>query len=130
MDVYLIATMDTKAAEARFLRREMENLGLNVCLVDTGILKESPTDVDISRCEVLGGMSVVGAKTRTEASGAMIKGLCRVIVEAYASGKLAAVISLGGSGGTSLASAAMRELPLGVPKVIVCLLYTSDAADD
>lgn len=119
MDVYLIATMDTKAAEARFLRREMENLGLNVCLVDTGILKESPTDVDISRCEVLGGMSVVGAKTRTEASGTMIKGLCRVIVEAYASGKLAAVISLGGSGGTSLASAAMRELPLGVPKVIV-----------
>lgn len=96
MDVYLIATMDTKAAEARFLRREMENLGLNVCLVDTGILKESPADVDISQREVLGGMSVVGAKTRAEASGTMIKGLCRVIVEAYALGKLAAVISLGG----------------------------------
>ena len=38
MNVYLIATMDTKAAEARFLRRELEALGLSVCLVDTGIL--------------------------------------------------------------------------------------------
>ena len=79
MNVYLIATMDTKAAEARFLRRELEALGLSVCLVDTGILKESPADADISQREVLGGLSVEGAKTRAEASVMMTKGLCRVI---------------------------------------------------
>ena len=45
--ICLIATMDTKAKEARFLRSELERLGLLVTLVDTGILKESPEDVDI-----------------------------------------------------------------------------------
>lgn len=126
MNVYLIATMDTKAAEARFLRRELEALGLSVCLVDTGILKESPADADISQREVLGGLSVEGAKTRAEASVMMTKGLCRVIGEAYAAGKLAAAVSLGGSGGTTLASAAMRELPLGVPKVIVSTMASGN----
>ena len=68
--ICLIATMDTKAKEARFLRSELERLGLLVTLVDTGILKESPEDVDISQSEVLGAScgEVKRAKTRAEAS--------------------------------------------------------------
>ena len=127
-NVCLIATMDTKAAEARFLRARLEHLGLKVTLVDTGILKPSPADADISQQEVLGEQAgeVAKVKTRTEAAAFMMRGLCRVVGELYAQGRLDAVISLGGSGGTSMASAAMRTLPLGVPKVIVSTMASGN----
>ncbi|MFQ9702052.1 MAG: Tm-1-like ATP-binding domain-containing protein [Enterocloster clostridioformis] len=49
----------------------------------------------------------------------MIKGL-------YGKGELAAVVSIGGSGGTTLASEAMRQLPIGVPKVIVSTMASGN----
>lgn len=126
--VVLIATMDTKANEARFLRKQLEAQGLSVTLVDTGILKESPADVEITQRDVLGeyAKNVAKVKTRTEASVFMTKGLCRVIEELHHEGKLDAVVSLGGSGGTTLASTAMHILPLGVPKVIVSTMASGN----
>lgn len=126
--IVLIATMDTKAAEARFLREALCRQGLAVCLVDTGILKESPRDADITQRQVLGSHAddVKRVKTRAEASVYMQEGLCRVIREAYDAGQLDAAVSLGGSGGTALASAAMHQLPLGVPKVIVSTMASGN----
>lgn len=126
--VYLIATMDTKAKEARFLREALEAQGLSVCLVDTGILKESPPDVSITQRDVLGEHAAQAgrAKTRAEASVFMAEGLRRVLSGAYTAGRLCAAVSLGGSGGTTLASSAMHALPLGVPKVIVSTMASGN----
>ena len=126
--VWLIATMDTKAQEARYLRTELMSRGLKVKLIDTGILKESPDDVDITQKDVLGENAdkIRLTKTRTEASKYMALGLCRVIKGLYGKGELAAVVSIGGSGGTSLASEAMRQLPIGVPKVIVSTMASGN----
>ena len=126
--VCLIATMDTKAQEARFLRRKLEERGLDVTLVDTGILQKSPSDVTISQAQVLGedAQAAKGVKTRAEASVFMTKGLRRVVRELFDRGELDAAVSLGGSGGTTLASAAMHELPLGVPKVIVSTMASGN----
>ena len=126
--VWLIATMDTKAQEARYLRTELMSRGLKVKLIDTGILKESPDDVDITQKDVLGENAdkIRLTKTRTEASKYMALGLCRVIKELYGKGELAAVVSIGGSGGTTLASEAMRQLPIGVPKVIVSTMASGN----
>ena len=126
--VVLIATMDTKAQEARFLRKQLETQGVSVTLVDTGILKKSPDDVEITQQDVLGEYvnEIAKVKTRAEASVFMTRGLCRVIGELYQSGKLDAVVSLGGSGGTTLASTAMHVLPLGVPKVIVSTMASGN----
>ena len=126
--VWLIATMDTKAQEARYLRTELMSRGLKVKLIDTGILKESPDDVDITQKDVLGENAdkIRLTKTRTEASKYMALGLCRVIKGVYGKGELAAVVSIGGSGGTTLASEAMRQLPIGVPKVIVSTMASGN----
>lgn len=126
--VVLIATMDTKAKEARFLRDALKEHGLGVTLVDTGILKKSPDDVDITQEQVLGDdlQAVRRVKTRSEASVYMTRGLRRLLRDLYAEGKLAAAVSLGGSGGTTLASDAMHELPLGVPKVIVSTMASGN----
>lgn len=126
--VCLIATMDTKAKEARFLRDEILRLDLEVILIDVGIRKESPGDVDITQRAVLGEHAdkIKSAKTRAEASGYMASGLRRVVRELYESGRLAAVLSVGGSGGTTLASEAMHVLPIGVPKVIVSTMASGN----
>ena len=126
--VWLIATMDTKAQEARYLRTELMSRGLKVKLIDTGILKESPDDVDMTQKDVLGENAdkIRLTKTRTEASKYMALGLCRVIKGLYGKGELAAVVSIGGSGGTTLASEAMRQLPIGVPKVIVSTMASGN----
>lgn len=126
--VWLIVTMDTKAQEARYLRTELMSRGLKVKLIDTGILKESPDDVDITQKDVLGENAdkIRLTKTRTEASKYMALGLCRVIKGLYGQGELAAVVSIGGSGGTTLASEAMRQLPIGVPKVIVSTMASGN----
>ena len=102
--------------------------GLKVKLIDTGILKESPDDVDITQKDVLGENAdkIRLTKTRTEASKYMALGLCRVIKGLYGKGELAAVVSIGGSGGTTLASEAMRQLPIGVPKVIVSTMASGN----
>ena len=49
-------------------------------------------------------------------------GAARLAREAYARGEVAGVLGLGGSAGTTIATAAMRALPLGVPKVMVSTL--------
>lgn len=126
--VVLIATMDTKAKEARFLRDALKAHGLGVLLVDTGILKKSPQDADITQEQVMGedAQAVKAVKTRSEASVYMTRGLKRLIRRLYAEGALDAAVSLGGSGGTTLASAAMHELPLGIPKVIVSTMASGN----
>ena len=128
MSVWLIATMDTKAEEARFLRTALEKRGLRVSLIDTGILAESPADVQITQRQVLGARmeAAKAAKTRAEASVFMAEGLCETVCALHRAGELDAVVSLGGSGGTTLASAAMRALPLGIPKVIVSTMASGD----
>jgi len=126
--VFLLATMDTKAKVTRFFRRELEQYGLRVILIDMGILKKSPADVDIPQSELLGVFQeeVRNTKTRAEAFTLMSQGLFRVVSDLYKRGELAAAVSLGGSGGTALASLAMRTLPLGVPKVIVSTMASGN----
>ena len=126
-NVCLIATMDTKAAEARFLRARLERLGLTVTLVDTGILRPSPP-TPRSPSGSAGRAGGRGGQGQDPFRGGRLHDarLCRVVGELRAGGRLDAVVSLGGSGGTSMASAAMRTLPLGVPKVIVSTMASGN----
>lgn len=126
--VFLIATMDTKAAEARFFRKELEKRGMRVTLADAGNLSPSPPDAEITQNDVLGGdlEAAKRAQTRADASALIIRGLKRVTLEQYQSGRLDAAVSFGGSGGTALAAAAMSVLPLGVPKVIVSTIASGN----
>ena len=49
-------------------------------------------------------------------------GAARLARDAYARGEVSGVLGLGGSAGTTIATAAMRALPLGVPKVMLSTL--------
>ena len=120
--------MDTKANEALFFKKEMEAKGLTVRIVDMGMSRPSPEGVDVTQAEVAGENldRILSSKVRSEAIGMMTSGLKRVVRDLYDSGSLDAIVSLGGSGGTTMASAAMHALPIGVPKLIVTTMASGN----
>ena len=125
--VYLFATLDTKGAEADFVRQLLTSYGVRVTLVDAGALGEPAVAADVTRDRLfaLAGSSLEGVRRRADRGEAVTlaaEGAARLAREAYAAGELAGALGLGGSAGTSIATAAMRVLPLGVPKVMLSTL--------
>ena len=101
--------------------------------MDVGILADSALAVDVPASEVaLAGDAEITElrehKDRGEAVAAMSRGAPVVVARLFAEGKLDGIIALGGSGGTSVACAAMRSLPLGVPKVMVSTTAGKDVS--
>lgn len=129
--VVLIATLDTKGAEARYLKAQIEKHGVRTLVVDGGILGQPQWEAQISREEVarLGGSTlgqVQALHHEGKAIEVMIKGAARAVQELHRAGKLDGIISLGGSMGTSLGTGAMRALPFGVPKLMVSTMASRD----
>jgi len=127
MSVYLLATLDTKGDEADFVREHLEAQGVAVTLVDTGCVGETKTAADVSR-EVLfelGGTDLATVQARGDRGHAVsvaAEAAVRLVEQAHANGQLSGVFGLGGAAGTTIGTAAMRALPLGVPKVMVSTL--------
>ena len=122
--VVLLGTLDTKAAETLFVRDRVLEAGCSVILVDVGVLGPAAPDADIGRAAVgeAAGTTLaalVRQGDRGAAVTAMGRGAAAVVSRLHAEGRLDAVLALGGSGGTCIATDAMRALPVGVPKLVV-----------
>jgi uncharacterized protein (UPF0261 family) len=133
MNVYVFATLDTKGHEADYVRQELKRRGIGVVLVDTGCLGEPqvPADVDRATFFRLGDArldQLVAQADRGTAVSAAARSAERWVCRARDEGSLVGVFGLGGSAGTTIATAAMRQLPLGVPKVMVSTLAAGDVA--
>ncbi|MEV5967425.1 Tm-1-like ATP-binding domain-containing protein [Kribbella sp. NPDC051952] len=131
--VALVGTLDTKSSEYRFVAERLRDLGVEVIMIDCGVLGEPGFPPQIDRHHVARNAGedldqLVAAGDRGAAVQAMSRGAARVIEELYAAGKLQGAMALGGTGGTSLAAAAFRPLPLGVPKLIVSTAAAGDNA--
>lgn len=129
--VVLLGTLDTKGEEYDFLRRRVREAGVDVLLVDTGVLGVPLAEPDISREEVAqaagaDAQEVAESGDRGAAVEAMARGATEIVRELHAQGRLDAVLALGGSGGTAIATRAMRELPIGVPKLMVSTMASGD----
>lgn len=125
--VYLLATLDTKGPDAAFVRDRLLALEVSVVVVDTGALGEPTFAGDISRDAVFeaAGARLADIAAQGERGLAVetaARGATRLIREAWERGELAGVMALGGSAGTTIGAAAMRALPLGVPKLMVSTL--------
>jgi uncharacterized protein (UPF0261 family) len=95
--------------------------------VDAGVLGPPAFSPDISRDAVFtaAGTSydaVKAAGDRGKAVALAAQGVAKIAEQLHREGKLAGVMSLGGSAGTTIGSAAMRALPIGVPKLMVSTL--------
>ncbi|MBV9362949.1 MAG: Tm-1-like ATP-binding domain-containing protein [Solirubrobacterales bacterium] len=129
--VLLLGTFDTKGHEYAFVRDRLRELDVAVLLVDTGILDPAGVEPDVARGAVAdaGGARVeelASAGDRGAAVEAMARGAPVLVRRLFDEGRFDGILALGGSGGTSIATAAMRDLPVGVPKLMVSTMAAGD----
>lgn len=129
--VVIVGALDTKGDDFRFVRDLIRARGLETIVVDFGVLEDPSFQPDISAGEVAhaGGSSIAelrAGKDKTRAMQVMADGLVRIVKELYDAGRLGGILGMAGSGGTSIATAAMRGLPIGVPKVMASTVGGGD----
>ena len=129
MAVLLIGTLDTKGAELAFVRERLLAAGVEVILADVGT--HGPphgVEPDIAREQIVDD---VGSLTDRGAAddARWPKGAAALAARLYAEGRVDGVLGAGGSGNTAIATAAMRALPVGVPKLMVSTMAAGDTRD-
>jgi uncharacterized protein (UPF0261 family) len=129
--VVLLGTLDTKGIEYEYLRKRVQALGCEVILIDAGIKGTPLTQPDVAREEVARAANadvaqLAAAGDRGVAVETMANGATAIVLDLYAKGRLQGILGLGGSGGSSLVTQAMRALPIGVPKLMVSTLASGD----
>lgn len=131
--VYAIATMDTKGTELAYVVECLTAAGHSVVAVDVGTV-DGPVcvpDIDrmqVARCHPDGEEAVLNQTDRGQAVASMSVALERFIEHEHAAGRVAAVIGLGGTGGTALIAPAMRALPIGLPKILISTVAAGNVA--
>ena len=135
--VVLIGTLDTKGREYQYMRECLFAAGAEVVLVDVGVLGDPAVRPDVSAPEVAAAAGAKledlrftreGSDTRAVALDAMRKGALAIVQGLMAEGRCDAVLGAAGSGGSTVISGVMRELPLGLPKLLVTTLVSSAAS--
>lgn len=131
MIVLLIGTLDTKGAEVAYVRDRLTAAGVSVLVADAGVLGLPAFPPDIPRQELFAAAGVRFDEIRrlrdrgravTEAAA----GAARLAERLYRDGRIHGILGLGGSAGTTIATAAMRALPLGVPKLMISTLASGN----
>lgn len=129
--VLLVVTLDTKGAEALFLKEVVERQGLRTLLMDVGVFPSPHGGGDIRRDRVAaaGGRSLkalVAANRKGEAIGTIMRGAAKLARSLYDRGRIHGVLSIGGAQGTLIGTTVMRALPVGVPKVMLSTMASGN----
>lgn len=129
--VILIGTLDTKGTEYGYLRDRLHAGGIETLLIDCGTAGAPVVEPDIPAAEVAAAVgadlaALTAAGDRGKAVTTMARGAEAIAVRLHGEGRVDGLLAVGGSGGTSIASAAARALPIGVPKLIVSTMAASD----
>ena len=122
----VVGTYDTKGRELKYLRDALRELGLRTRTVDLST-SGKPSSADVTPQEIAAahprGASAVFSGDRGAAVEAMATAFSRWIVRQRDVG---GIIAAGGSGNTSLATAGMRMVPVGVPKIMISTVASGD----
>ncbi len=133
--VIVLGTLDTKGPEHAFVRDRLREAGVEATLVDVGILDRPTVEADVAAHDVAraAGTTIeelraagMEAGHRAIALEAMARGATELVTGWRASGRCDGVMGLGGSGGSTIVSAVLRSLPLGVPKLLVSTMTSGD----
>ncbi len=131
--ILLVGTLDTKGAEYAYLRDLIERRGHRVLVIDAGVF-DAPSaaivpDASAAQVAEAAGSDLAVLREQGDRNAALVtmtRGCVALAREWFAAGRFDGVLGLGGSGGTALATAVMRELPIGAPKVMVSTLASGD----
>ena len=129
--VLLLGTLDTKGEEYAFVRDIIHARGHKTLVVDLGVQGDPAFKPDIGAAQIAAGGGATLDELRKKgdrgyAVDAMTNGARAMTRELYARKKFDGVLGLGGGGGTTMITAAMRELPFGVPKVMLSTMASGN----
>lgn len=130
--ILMIGCFDTKGEIFDFLRRQLLARGDRVLSVNIGVLGATdlfPVDIDADTVARTAGHSLEELRNKADRGYAvdiMGKGAAKVVASLVAQGGLKAAIGMGGGGGTYMALSALKEIPMGIPKVCVSTLAAKD----
>ncbi|MDI1487065.1 MAG: hypothetical protein OHK93_006328 [Ramalina farinacea] len=126
--VLLMGTCDTKFEELLFIKAQICKHGVKANLMDVGRSAIAQKEIEISRSDFLD--QNMSSLNRGEIAKAMIAAATPFVKRLHQRNKIAGVISLGGSWGTSIGSAIMRSaLPVGFPKLIVSTVASGSVSN-
>jgi uncharacterized protein (UPF0261 family) len=131
--IAVLGTLDSKGAEHAYVAELIRLRGHRALLIDVGTGDEPTVMPDISRYEIAaaGDMDldeIMARKDRGECVTAMSQAAPILLSMLCARGDIDGIVSLGGGGGTAIATAAMRALPIGFPKLMVSTLAAGNTA--
>ena len=125
----IAGTFDTKGRELKFIRDRLKAIGIPTRTVDLST-SGKPSTADVTPLQVAsmhqGGTSAVFSSDRGRSVAAMAEAFARWVAR---EARVGGIISAGGSGGTTLATAGMRALPVGIPKVMVSTVAAGDVRE-
>jgi uncharacterized protein (UPF0261 family) len=122
--IVLVSTLDTKGSEAAFLKNLIEERGHRVILLDTNTGGEPSIPPGISAKEVANATGrdieeIRRMKDTDKASSIMVEGAIKKVRTLLEKKDLDGIISFGGASNTAIATAIMKSLPFGIPKVML-----------
>ncbi len=132
--VLIIGTFDTKGPEYALLRELILARGHRVRTVNVGILGSTdlfPVDIEADAVAAAAGVSIEQLRRdrdRGAAMKAMHDGAAALVRSLFEKARFDGIVGLGGGGGTSLVTSAMRALPLTVPKLCLTTMISGDVA--
>ena len=127
--VYVAGTCDTKGRELAYVKALVAAQGMPAVIVDLSTREHDEAAGDITPLQVAvchpGGVDAVFTGDRGSAVAAMALAFERF---ALSRDDIGGMVGLGGSGNTTLVTQAMRALPVGVPKLMVSTVASSNVA--
>lgn len=131
--IAILATLDTKAAEADFMRQEIERLGGSALLIDLGLVGNPGVSADITRNEVIkaGGSTLeeqLHEPSRAKSNPFITAGATKIMLALQQEGRIHGAVALGGTQGTSTCAPILQALPYGFPKVMLSTAASGNTA--
>jgi len=130
--IAVLGTLDTEGDELDWLRHRILTNGGKVVIIDVGSFSNSRI-ADYTSDEVIraAGESPSDIRTRHnrgEMMDAMGRGASVIASRLAEEGRIHGLLSLGGSGGSSVAASVMQALPIGFPKLLVSTMASGDVS--
>jgi len=121
--VALLATLNTKGKETRFVADVLARAGITPWIVDLSLKSHDVDGADVTGAAVAAAAGAswhtLSERSRQDAAAVMAEGGAKIVSEKFAKGEIAGAIGVGGANGTNMACSIMRALPYLVPKIMV-----------
>jgi uncharacterized protein (UPF0261 family) len=121
--IAVLATLNTKCSEARFVAEVLTRAGATPWIVDLSLKSHSVDGADVAGAGVAAAAGAswqaLSERSRQDAAAVIAEGGKKILLDRFINGEICGVIGLGGANGTSLVCSIMRALPYLVPKIVI-----------